>query len=57
MLEQKINELKGLTPDELLDAYVRVRDLNLSKRNMGIGDDSSIYQTACYEEIMKRMSI
>lgn len=55
-LQVKMCELKELTPDELLNAYIRVRDLNLSKRSMGVGEESSIYQTACYEEIMKRMT-
>lgn len=56
LLAEKIKKLEGMTAEELLNAYDHVRDLNLSKRNYGLGEPSGEYQAACYEEIIKRMS-
>lgn len=54
-LAKKIEELKEMTAEELISAYDYVRDLNLSKKNYGMGESSGEYQTACYKEIIKRM--
>lgn len=56
LLAKKVEELKGMTADELISAYDHVRDLNLSKKNYGLGEPSMEYQMACYKEIIRRMS-
>lgn len=40
LLAKKVEELKGMTADELISAYDHVRDLNLSKKNYGLGEPS-----------------
>lgn len=56
LLAKKVKELEGMTAEELIDAFNHVRDLNLSKKNYGMGEASGEYQTACYKEMIKRMS-
>lgn len=55
-LKVAIEEMKKMSNEELINAFNHVRDLNLSKKNYGLGEASSEYQTACYEEILRRMS-
>lgn len=54
-LEEKIEALKDMTAYDLLIAYDRVRDLNMGKKTLGHGEESGIYEQACYEEILRRM--
>lgn len=54
-LKEKVEALKDMSAYDLLIAYNRVRDLNMGKKTLGHGEDSGIYEQACYEEILRRM--
>lgn len=56
-LEEKIKALKEMSAYELLIAYNRIRDLNMGKKTLGLGEDSGTYEQACYEEILRRMEV
>lgn len=54
-LREKTAELKSMSAAELIDAYDHVRDLNLTKKDYGMGSLSGKYQAAVYEEMVRRM--
>ena len=54
-LQNKINTLKTMDNDALLNAYLRVRDANAERRDFGLGTAEMEYQEACYNEIIARM--
>ena len=54
-LKEKVKVLKDMPAYDLLIAYNRVRDLNMGKKTLGLGEDSGIYEQACYKEILRRM--
>ena len=54
-LKEKVEALKDMSAYDLLIAYNRVRDLNMGKQTLGHGEDSGIYEQACYKEILRRM--
>lgn len=54
-LKEKVEALKDMSAYDLLIAYNRVRDLNMGKKTLGYGEDSGIYEQACYKEILRRM--
>ena len=56
-LKEKVEALKDMSAYDLLIAYNRVRDLNMGKKTLGLGEDSGIYEQACYKEILRRMGV
>ena len=54
-LKEKVEALKEMSAYDLLIAYNRVRDLNMGKKTLGLGEDSGIYEQDCYKEILRRM--